>query len=33
MDNESNLGDFGVCKYDYETGSFISIDQAWEKYF
>lgn len=31
-DKESELGDFGVRKYDYEYGRFMSIDPLWEKY-
>ena len=31
-DQESNLGDHGVRKYDYETGHFTSTDVLWEKY-
>ncbi|MBL7997355.1 MAG: hypothetical protein JNL32_01835 [Candidatus Kapabacteria bacterium] len=31
-DNESNLGDFGVRKYDEELGRFLSCDFYWEKY-
>ncbi|MBL7997354.1 MAG: RHS repeat-associated core domain-containing protein [Candidatus Kapabacteria bacterium] len=29
-DNESNLGDFGVRKYDEELGRFLSCDPEWE---
>lgn len=32
-DNESNLGDHGVRKYEHETGRFISIDPLWSNYF
>jgi len=31
-DKESNLGDFGVRKYDYEIGRFTSIDPLFEKF-
>ncbi|MBL7997356.1 MAG: hypothetical protein JNL32_01840 [Candidatus Kapabacteria bacterium] len=31
-DNESNLGDFGVRKYDEELGRFLKYDRLWEKY-
>lgn len=30
-DKESNLGDFGVRKYDGEIGRFASIDPLFEK--
>jgi len=30
QDTESNLGDHGVRKYDYETGRFTSTDVLWE---
>ena len=29
-DSESQLGNFGVRKYDYELGRFISTDVLWE---
>ena len=29
-DKESDLGDHGVRKYDYETGRFTSTDVLWE---
>lgn len=32
-DYESNLGDHGVRKYEYETGRFLSIDPLWAKYY
>ncbi|MFN5308251.1 MAG: RHS repeat domain-containing protein [Candidatus Kapaibacterium sp.] len=31
-DSESDLGDFGVRKYEAETGRFLSVDPLWEKY-
>ncbi len=31
-DAESDLGDFGVRKYESETGRFLSTDPLWEKY-
>jgi RHS repeat-associated protein len=31
-DSESDLGDFGVRKYEAETGRFLSTDPLWEKY-
>jgi RHS repeat-associated protein len=30
-DSESNLGDFGVRKYETETGRFLSTDPLWEE--
>lgn len=32
VDRESNLGDFGVRKYDSDIGRFMSPDPLWEKY-
>jgi RHS repeat-associated protein len=32
-DIESELGDFGVRKYDEVQGRFTSIDPLWEKYY
>jgi len=32
QDQESNLGDHGVRKYNYATGRFTSTDVLWEKY-
>lgn len=32
QDNESELGDFGVRKYDNDLGRFLKIDEWWEKY-
>ena len=32
-DFESNLGDFGVRKYEDFSGRFTSIDPMWEKYY
>lgn len=32
VDKESDLGDFGVRKYDDEIGRFLSTDVLWEKY-
>ena len=32
-DYESNLGDFGVRKYESFSGRFTSIDALWEKYY
>lgn len=31
-DFENGLGDFGVRKYEEETGRFMSVDPLWEKY-
>lgn len=31
-DGESDLGDFGVRKYDEDLGRFLSVDPLWEKY-
>ena len=30
-DSESDLGDFGVRKYEAETGRFLSVDPLWEE--
>jgi RHS repeat-associated protein len=32
QDAESDLGDFGVRKYEAEYGRFLSVDRLWEKY-
>lgn len=32
VDKESDLGDFGVRKYDDEIGRFLSTDPLWENY-
>ena len=32
QDNESELGDFGVRKYDEDIGRFLSCDALWEEY-
>ncbi len=32
-DDESQLGDFGVRKYDDLTGRFTAIDPLWEKFY
>ena len=33
LDTESELGDHGVRKVDYELGRFTTIDPLWEKYY
>jgi len=33
LDTESQLGDHGVRKVDYELGRFTTIDPLWEKYY
>ena len=32
-DEESDLGDYGVRKYDDLTGRFTATDPLWEKYY